>query len=209
MALMLLASSKRSRRASGESPAIGDACWHLRVGSLAKTRPMTKGGSLFECNSLLTSRLSDLRSLNSWPLISDSVPDLCSVPLPPPDPCSSTTLYFRLKPLIPRPRSSGRSPLVCTSQAPTGHDVWPIMPGSEQPPNGWQGWPDGKKFAFVLTHDVESRQGLDRVKELAEPRNGVGLSLFVQFHPRRSIHRARRPPRLVDRPRLRGGCPRP
>jgi hypothetical protein len=32
-------------------------------------------------------------------------------------------------------------------------DIWPIMPGSEKPPEDWPGWPDGKKFAFVLTHD--------------------------------------------------------
>jgi len=33
--------------------------------------------------------------------------------------------------------------------------VWPIKPGSEVPPPGWPGWPEGKQFALVLTHDVE------------------------------------------------------
>src|SRR5438132_5769360 len=45
-------------------------------------------------------------------------------------------------------------------------DVWPIMPGSEQLPQDWPGWPDGKKFAFVLTHDVENAIGLRKCREL-------------------------------------------
>jgi len=28
------------------------------------------------------------------------------------------------------------------------------------PAPGWSGWPDGKKFALVLTHDVEGPEGL-------------------------------------------------
>jgi len=41
-------------------------------------------------------------------------------------------------------------------------DIWPIMPGSERPPENWPGWPGGKKFALVLTHDVESKAGLEK-----------------------------------------------
>ena len=42
------------------------------------------------------------------------------------------------------------------------------MPGSESPPEGWPGWPNGKKFAFVITHDVEGIRGLDKCRMLAE-----------------------------------------
>ena len=62
-------------------------------------------------------------------------------------------------------------------------DVWPILPGSERPPEGWLGWPDGKRFAFVLTHDVESQQGLDRVKELAELEMEMGFRSSFNFIP--------------------------
>jgi glycosyltransferase involved in cell wall biosynthesis len=37
----------------------------------------------------------------------------------------------------------------------------PIMPGSEHPSENWTGWPEEKKFAFVLTHNVESKGGWD------------------------------------------------
>ena len=62
-------------------------------------------------------------------------------------------------------------------------DVWPIMPGSERPPQGWPGWPEGKKFAFVLTHDVESQHGVDRVKELAELELKIGFRSSFNFVP--------------------------
>jgi glycosyltransferase involved in cell wall biosynthesis len=62
-------------------------------------------------------------------------------------------------------------------------DVWPILPGSERPPPGWPGWPDGKQFAFVLTHDVESPAGLERVKPLAELEMNLGFRSCFSFVP--------------------------
>jgi uncharacterized protein len=93
------------------------------------------------------------------------------------------SLYFRLKPLIPRPVRLGvRRWFVQRKRLRVG-DGWPIMPGSERPPEGWQGWPDGRKFALVLTHDVESQQGLDRVKELAELEMELGFRSSFNFTP--------------------------
>ena len=57
------------------------------------------------------------------------------------------------------------------------------MPGSEQPPKGWPGWPGGKKFAFVLTHDVESATGLNRVRQLAEMEMAFGFRSCFNFVP--------------------------
>src|ERR1019366_5505303 len=37
--------------------------------------------------------------------------------------------------------------------------------GGATPP-GWPGWPGGKRFALVLTHDVEGVRGLGRVERL-------------------------------------------
>ena len=42
-------------------------------------------------------------------------------------------------------------------------DTWPIDPRSAKPPEGWTGWPEGKKFALVLTHDVETKKGSGKV----------------------------------------------
>lgn len=45
--------------------------------------------------------------------------------------------------------------------------MWPIDVNSGQAPQGWGGWPEGKKFALVLTHDVESALGQEKVRQLA------------------------------------------
>ncbi len=91
--------------------------------------------------------------------------------------------YFSVKPLIPRPiRLAVRRWLVQRKRRHV-QDVWPIMPGSERPPEGWTGWPDGKRFAFVLTHDVERQEGLDRVKELAELEMELGFRSSFNFIP--------------------------
>jgi glycosyltransferase involved in cell wall biosynthesis len=62
-------------------------------------------------------------------------------------------------------------------------DVWPIKPGSEFPPDGWPGWPDGKKFAFVLTHDVEGRVGLSKCRQLMQLELDSGFRSSFNFVP--------------------------
>jgi glycosyltransferase involved in cell wall biosynthesis len=57
------------------------------------------------------------------------------------------------------------------------------MPGSEHLPEHWPGWPGGKKFAFVLTHDVESKAGLDRCRSLMELEIDLGFRSSFNFIP--------------------------
>ncbi len=54
-------------------------------------------------------------------------------------------------------------------------DVWPIDPKSGAAPPNWPGWPDGKKFAFVLTHDVEATKGYNRVERLMQLEQKLGF----------------------------------
>ncbi len=92
-------------------------------------------------------------------------------------------LYFRLKPLIPRSARLRVRRWFVQGKRHRVQDIWPILPGSERPPQGWPGWPDGKKFTFVLTHDVETQRGLDRVKELAELEMELGFRSSFNFVP--------------------------
>ncbi len=62
-------------------------------------------------------------------------------------------------------------------------DTWPIMPGSEAPPDGWRGWPEGKKFALVLTHDVEAQVGLKKCRELMQVEQELGFRSSFNFIP--------------------------
>src|SRR5438132_10441381 len=92
-------------------------------------------------------------------------------------------IYYGLKPLIPLPiRMEVRRWIAArTRERVTG--VWPIMPGSERPPEGWPGWPEGKKFAVVLTHDVEGRTGLNKCLELMRLEMKLGFRSSFNFIP--------------------------
>ena len=92
-------------------------------------------------------------------------------------------IYYGLKPFVPQViRTAVRRKLALLLRDRVGH-VWPIMPGSEHPPSNWQGWPDGKKFAFVLTHDVESSAGLANCRSLAQLEIELGFRSSFNFVP--------------------------
>lgn len=57
------------------------------------------------------------------------------------------------------------------------------MPGSERPPEGWNGWPGDKRFALVLTHDVEGISGLKRCRRLMELELELGFRSSFNFIP--------------------------
>jgi hypothetical protein len=93
------------------------------------------------------------------------------------------SFYFRIRPLIPRPMRLGLRRTLALRKLERVRGVWPIMPGSEVPPTGWPGWPEGKQFAFVLSHDVESQRGLERVKQLADLEMSLGFRSSFNFVP--------------------------
>lgn len=61
--------------------------------------------------------------------------------------------------------------------------VWPIDPAAGRAPARWSGWPGGKKFAFILTHDVEGSLGLERVEKLRELDQRFGFASSFNFVP--------------------------
>jgi hypothetical protein len=60
---------------------------------------------------------------------------------------------------------------------------WPILEAASTKPAGWTGWPGGKQFALVLTHDVEGRAGLDRCVEVAALEERLGFRSAFNFIP--------------------------
>jgi len=92
-------------------------------------------------------------------------------------------VYYGIKPAIPRPlRLSIRRWFALRKRARV-QDIWPIAPGSQQPPRNWTGWPGGKKFALVLTHDVESQYGLDKCRQLMRLEKSLGFHSSFNFIP--------------------------
>ena len=91
--------------------------------------------------------------------------------------------YYLLKPFIPRPvrvaLRRGRAKIKLRSM---GAD-WLYAPNSHVPPAGWQGWPQGKKFAFALSHDVEGQLGVDRTPALMQTEKQLGARSSFNFIP--------------------------
>jgi glycosyltransferase involved in cell wall biosynthesis len=92
-------------------------------------------------------------------------------------------IYYSLKPLLPWSVRMGVRRWFAQRKRKRVEEAWPVQPGSEKPPEGWPGWPDGKQFAFVLTHDVEGPVGLQRVKQLAELEMSLGFRSCFNFIP--------------------------
>jgi glycosyltransferase involved in cell wall biosynthesis len=61
--------------------------------------------------------------------------------------------------------------------------VWPIKQSAARKPDDWPGWPDGKRFGLILTHDVEGAGGVARVKKLAELEMKYGFRSSFNFVP--------------------------
>jgi hypothetical protein len=92
-------------------------------------------------------------------------------------------LYYRIKPLLPVSMRMSVRRWFAVRKRERVLDTWPILPGSERPPDGWPGWPDGKQFAFVLTHDVEGPAGLAKVHQLMELEMKLGFRSSFNFIP--------------------------
>jgi hypothetical protein len=91
--------------------------------------------------------------------------------------------YYSVKPFIPRSlQIFARRRMVARKRRLCG-DVWPVDERAASPPEGWHGWPEGKRFALVLTHDVETHKGLGKCLELAELEKGLGFRSSFNFVP--------------------------
>jgi hypothetical protein len=97
---------------------------------------------------------------------------------------AAVRLYYHLKPAIPRSIRHGLRQRLAERQRAECLDVWPILhTAAEKQPAGWCGWPEQRRFAFSLSHDVESRKGLARVKDLAEVEMSLGFRSSFNFVP--------------------------
>ena len=92
-------------------------------------------------------------------------------------------MYYQAKPWLPWPlRLAFRRQRAARLRA-SCVDSWPINESSSKPPPNWPGWPEGKRFALVLTHDVETSAGLGNCKPLLDLERNLGLRSCFNFVP--------------------------
>ncbi|MGA2243430.1 MAG: glycosyltransferase [Verrucomicrobiota bacterium] len=95
----------------------------------------------------------------------------------------SSRLYYRFKPYLPwRLRIAARRVLARVQRRLSAR-TWPINEMAGREPAGWPGWPAGRQFALVLTHDVEGVRGLAKCRQLMELERRLGFRSSFNFIP--------------------------
>lgn len=61
--------------------------------------------------------------------------------------------------------------------------VWPVDVASARLPENWCGWPGGKRFALISTHDVETVTGLRKCQRLMNIEMDMGFRSSFNFVP--------------------------
>lgn len=94
-------------------------------------------------------------------------------------------IFYQLKPLIPRRFQLWLRSKMALRKRTIYANVWPILEEAGKRPDGWPGWPDQKKFAVVLMHDVESEVGQQKCSKLMGLEQDFGFRSSFNFVPER------------------------
>lgn len=94
-------------------------------------------------------------------------------------------LYYILKPGLPRNIQILLHKYYIKLKRPLFKNIWPIDEHAAQVPMNWKGWPENKKFALILTHDVELNEGQAKCYQLAELEKERGFRSSFNFVPER------------------------
>src|SRR6185295_10894329 len=92
-------------------------------------------------------------------------------------------IYYWIKPSLPDAVRLGLRRWWARRRRAACGDQWPILQSAGGAPPGWSGWPEGGQFALILTHDIESQRGVDRVQQLAEVEMALGFRSAFNFIP--------------------------
>lgn len=92
-------------------------------------------------------------------------------------------LFYSVRPLIPRRLQIKVRRIVAARKRRGGSHVWPIDRQAGDPPPGWAGWPERKRFALILNHDVDTMRGHDRCGSLSDLEKGLGFRSAFFFVP--------------------------
>ena len=94
-------------------------------------------------------------------------------------------IFYTIKPIIPRRiQLLIRRQIVKRKEKRYSH-IWPIDHKSSTPPKNWPGWPDGKNFALILSHDVDTQKGHDDIPKLLDVEERMGFRSSINIVPER------------------------
>ncbi|RJR26014.1 MAG: hypothetical protein C4582_02625 [Desulfobacteraceae bacterium] len=94
-----------------------------------------------------------------------------------------TAFFYIIKPFIPRRVQLILRSRVALYKRKKHRHRWPVLESAGKSPAGWPGWPEGKQFAFVLLHDVDTWKGHERARALASLEERFGFRSCFNFVP--------------------------
>jgi hypothetical protein len=90
-------------------------------------------------------------------------------------------IFYNIKPFIPRRLQIFVRRRIIAYKRERYRHIWPIDPVAGKPPIGWQGWPNNKKIALILSHDVDTQKGHDKCYRLMEIEESLGFRSSFNF----------------------------
>lgn len=93
--------------------------------------------------------------------------------------------YYSVKPMVPRKLQILIRRRATKLKLRHCLDTWPINPASGKPPKSWRGWPNGKRFALLLMHDVDTERGHAKCRHLMTLEMQMGFRSSFNFVPER------------------------
>ena len=89
--------------------------------------------------------------------------------------------YYQIKPFMSRRLQIFLRSTVAKHKRNLYKAVWPIDPGAGATPSGFSGWPEGRRFSVVLTHDVDTARGVARCEQLMALEQELGFRSSFNF----------------------------
>lgn len=90
-------------------------------------------------------------------------------------------IYYYFKPFIPRRLQILLRRTIVLRKRSKCVNIWPIDERADKLPEDWFGWPNKKRFAVVLTHDVETSIGQGKCIQLASLEESLGFRSSFNF----------------------------
>ena len=91
--------------------------------------------------------------------------------------------YYQVKPFLPRALRVLIRRRMARRKRAASCEIWPIDERAARVPEGWPGWPGGKRFGVVLSHDVEGPTGVAKCRDLARLEARAGFQSSFNFIP--------------------------
>jgi hypothetical protein len=94
-------------------------------------------------------------------------------------------IFYTIKPLVPRIIQLYIRKIIASRIREKHKNVWPILEQAGVAPAGWNGWPEKKQFALVLSHDVDTQRGHDKCRLLSDLETELCVRSAFNFVPER------------------------